>query len=144
MAAAPPIEPPQTDREAVATDAVSTVDVSELPTRPRRPQLVNTPAAETAAVVSVHQPVSERAPAVEAPVSLAGKSVDYIDVVESTADSTPDTTEPAAGLELFASEPSSDGDDQPDEDLNAAGTGASAGAKGRAKSRRRRSHRDAT
>lgn len=139
VAAASPIEPPQPDREAVSTGAVSTTDASELQPRPRRPQRVNTPATETAAVVSVHQPVSERSPAVEAPPgSLARESVDHIDVVESTVDSTPDDTEPAAGLELFASEPSSDGANQPVEDLNAAGTGASAGAKRRAKSRRRR------
>ena len=145
VAAAPHIEPPQADRDAVSTDAVSTTDATEPETRPRRPQLVTTPAAETASAVSVHQPVSERSPAVEAPpASLANESVNHSEVVESTVDSAPDDTGPAAGLELFASEPSSNGDDQPDEALSAAGTGGSAGAKGHVKSRRRRRHRHLT
>ena len=145
----PPIEPPQADRDAVS-DAVSRTDAAEPETRPRRPRLVTTPAAETAAAVSVHQPVSERSSAVETPpASLASESVDRSEVVESTVDSATDDTEPEAGLELFSSEPHLDTDDQhrddqPNGNLSAPGTGGSAHAKGRLKSRRGRRHRNAT
>ena len=163
VAAAAPVEPSLTDGEAVSTTEAGVPEA-----RPWPPQLMTRPAADAAAAVSGQQPVADRPPVAEAPpahepveqsdvesavdraaddtapeaapADPAAGSVDQQPAAQKTATSAvEEVDEQESGLELFASEPASGGDDlSHDEAPSGAGTKDSTDVKRSGKSLYRR------